>query len=177
MEVLGEPLVSGDAAAIPVRYTSDQAGMGQVEGFIVIAGRREASGLVVAGSASLFAQSGATTDQAVAVGLLEEFTASWNADDAGGVLATMTEDVAVWFNMAYADSIGSAADLEMALPAAFSLSMEATGPPLLTGPFIAAPLLGTDAGTGEAMGAIAILWVDEGKIALLAFAMGESSGG
>ena len=67
MEILGEPLVAGDAAAIPVRYTVP----GQTQpatGFLVIVGGQVAGGLLVAGGASFFAEGGPTADPAVAQG-------------------------------------------------------------------------------------------------------------
>jgi hypothetical protein len=172
MEILGEPLVAGDAAAIPVRYTVP----GQTQpatGFLVIVGGQVAGGLLVAGGASFFAEGGPTADPAVAQALVVAQVAAWNADDVDGVLATMTDDVAFWGTVVYPDTMDSGPALRDLLVGAFSLAFEVTGPPVVSGPFAVVPMRFADEMSGEAIDLLGALWLRDGKIALQAIAMGE----
>lgn len=175
MEILGEPLVAGDAAAIPVRYTVP----GQTQpatGFIVIVAHRAEEGLLVAGSASLFAVGAVDADPAVAQALVAAQAAAWNADDVDGVLATMADDVAFWGTVVYPDTMDSGPALRDLLVGAFSLAFEVIGPPVVSGPFAVVPLRFADEMSGEAFDGLGVLWVRDGRIALQAIAMGQPSG-
>ncbi|MBN2114863.1 MAG: nucleoside hydrolase [Acidimicrobiia bacterium] len=175
MEVLGEPLVSGDAAAIPVRFADPRVGAGQVEGFLVIVGARATDGVLVAGSASFFAEDGTATDPATVRDLMEAQATAWNADDVDGVLATMTEYVVVWGSPFYSETMHSGSVLRDLLTGVLSMTVEAIGPPVVSGPFAVVPLRLTDEASGEGMDLLGILWVRDSMIALQAFAVGEVS--
>jgi pyrimidine-specific ribonucleoside hydrolase len=176
MEILGDPLVSGDAAAVPVRFNASRVGAGPVEGFLVIVGGRAAEGMLVAGSASFFAEVGAASDPAMVRDLMGAQATAWNADDVDGVLATMTDDAAFWGTVIYPDTVDSGPALRDLLVGAFSLAVEVTGPPVVSGPFAVVPLRFADEISEEAFDGLGILWVRDGEIALQAIAMGERSG-
>jgi hypothetical protein len=176
MEVLGEPLVVGDAGAIAVRYSPEGEPTGQVEGFIVIVGDRAADGLLVAGSASFFGLDAPPADAGVAHDLMEAQVAAWNADDVDGVLATMSGDVVVWGDVVYPDTMDFGPALRELLAGAFTLREQISGPSVTSGPFVAVPLRFTAENSEGSLGVIAIIWIRDGRIALMAMAHGELQG-
>ena len=89
IEVLGEPLVSGDVVAVPVRYTYPAEALGVVTGFDVLVVKHVEGGVLVSGAATFLAAAGADAEAAVVQPLLEAEAAAWNADDIDGVLATV----------------------------------------------------------------------------------------
>jgi hypothetical protein len=176
MEIVGERLTAGVAAAIPVRFADPRLGGGQVEGFLVFVGGRVTGGLLVAGGVSFFADGGGTADPDVVRALVAAQATAWNADDVDGVLATMADDVAFWGTVIYPDTMDSGPALRDLLVGAFSLAVEVTGPPEVSGPFAVVPLRFADEMSGEAFDGLGILWVRDEKIALQAIAMGEPPG-
>lgn len=169
MDILGEPLIAGDAAAIPVRYTLP----GQAQpatGFIVIVAHRAEVGLLVGASAGLFAVGAADADPAGVGALLEAQAAAWNAGDVDGVLATMTEDAGVWDVSSGELAVGE--DPRLLLSGALSLGLEITGEPVLSDPFAVVPHRFTDTASGEAREGLVLYWRRDGKIALQVYALG-----
>lgn len=176
LEVLGESLVVGDAAAIAVRHPPQGDTARHGEGFVVVVGDRIADGLLVAHSASFIATGDSSTDAAVARELMEAQVATWNADDLDGVLATMSDDVVLWGDVADPDAMDSGPAVREMVAGAFALREETTGPPVTSGPFAAVPLRFTDETSGARRDVIAILWIRDGRIALMAVAQGELQG-
>ncbi len=107
---------------------------------------------------------------------METYVAAWNADDVDGVLATMADDGVLWGNVLYPETMGSGPALREMLAEAFWLHLEMTGPPITSGPFAAVPLRFVDDTSGARLGVIAILWIRDGRIALMAIAEGELQG-
>ncbi len=176
IDVAGEPLVVGDAAAAGVRYSPPGEPVGDAEGFLVIVGNRAQDGVLVEGSARLFGIGEPPADAAAARGLMEAYVAAWNADDIVGVVATMADDGVLWGNVLYPEEIGSGPALREMLAEAFWLHLEMTGPPITSGPFAALPLRFVDDTSGARRDVIAILWIRDGRIALMAIAQGELQG-
>lgn len=176
MEVLGEPLVVGDAGAIAVRYSPEGEPAGHGEGFVVVVSDRSADGLLVAGSASFLGLDEPPAGAAVAQELMEAQTAAWNADDVDGVLATMSDDAVLWGDVAYPETMDSGPALREMVTGALALRAETTGPPLTSGPFAAVPLRFTNVASGARRDVIAILWIRDGRIVLMAIAQGELHG-
>jgi inosine-uridine nucleoside N-ribohydrolase len=176
MEVLGEPLAVGDAAVVAVRYSLPGESTGDAEGLLVIVGDRAEDGLLAAGSASFFGIDEPTADVVVAQRLMEAYVAAWNADDVDGVLATMSDDVVLWGNVLYPETMDSLPALREMLAGAFWLRLEMDGSPMTSGPFAAVPLRFVDDTSGESLGVIAVLWIRDEGIALMAIAEGELQG-
>jgi pyrimidine-specific ribonucleoside hydrolase len=176
MEVLGEPLVVGDSAAVAVRYPREGESTEEVEGFVVIVGDHTVDGLLVASRADFLSMDEPPADAAVARGLMEAYVAAWNADDVDGVLATMSDDAVIWGDVAYPEAVGSGPALREMLAGALWLHLAATGPPVTSGPFAAVPIRFTDEASGARRDDIAILWIRDRSIALMAIAPGEMQG-
>jgi hypothetical protein len=168
IELLGAPVVSGDAVAIPVRYTYPD---GIYTGFdLLVVAHVAPSGLLVAGGASFLGAPGFEADGAVVADLSETESTAWNADDVAGVLATMTDDALFWEDVTDADSARTGAALQEFVTGSVWFDVEITGVPVLSGPFAAVPNR-LVAGGNSAEG-ISIYWIRDGKIALQAFGQG-----
>lgn len=167
MEVLGNPVVSGNVAAIPVRYTLRLEQPRVVVGFDVVVGvPAPQGGLLIGGVASLVADPGLEVDLAVARSLVEAEGAAWNAGDVGGVLATMGEDAVLWDPTA-PDEILTGPALEGLLASLIpNLSLEVAGPPLVSGPFFVVAERITDRASGSGPYAVAVYWIRDGLTAL-----------
>ncbi len=176
LEVLGEALVVGDAAAVSVRYSLPGEPAEDVAGFVVIVGDRVTDGVLAGGAARFLATGEPTADVTVAEELMAAQVAAWNAEDVEGVLATMSDDAALWGDLADPDAIGSGAAVREAVIGAFPLRMEMTGAPVTSGPFAAVPLQFTSETVEGWRNVIAIIWVRHGRLALTAVAQGELVG-
>jgi hypothetical protein len=176
MEVIGDPFVVGDAAAIAMRYSAPGEPAGTGEGFVVFVGDRTTDGLLAAGSANFVALDEPPADEALARELIETLVAAWNADDVDGVLATMSDDVVVWGDVLYPETMDSLPALREMLVGALSLDMEMTRPAVTSGPFAAVPVRFTDATSDARRDVIATLWIRDARIAMMAIAQGELSG-
>jgi hypothetical protein len=176
MDVLGEPLVVGDTAAIAVRYSRQGESPGDAEGFVVIAGDRAADGLLVASAANFFGMGEPPANATIVQELMEALAGAWNADDVDGMLATMTDDVVIWGDLSYPDAIDSGPMLRDVLAGAFALQAQITGPPVTSGPFAAMPMRFTDETSDASRDVITVLWIRDGRIAMMALALGQLQG-
>jgi len=166
VEVLGEPIVSGNTVAVPVRY---RYSCGVATGFDVLAAERTASGgLLIARSATHYAaRPAAGVNPAVVQDLIAAQTAAWTAGDVDGVLATYGE------NAAYIEVLTGYVYTGGTLRSFFAdRSLEFTGPPVISGSFVAVPTRTTDRGTGLAEDGVSIYWIRDGKIVLHSYAQG-----
>jgi hypothetical protein len=175
IEVLGEPLVSGDVVAVPVAYTYPADVLGVLTGFDVLVVRHADGGLLVGGAATFFAddQPDSGADPAEAQALIEATGAAFNADDIEGMLAGYDADALFWEDMTDVATthVGTAAIGEFFTANHFFTS-ESTGDLVMSGRFFAVPNRNTVEATGAFFDGMMIFWIRDGKIGLQAYAQG-----
>jgi len=176
IEVLGEPVVSGDVVLIPVVYTYPEPD-GVFTGFEVLRVNRVAGGLLVGGGATFLSDNGPDeiADPAEAWALIQDAAAAANAGDVEGVLATMSGDVLLWEDVFDPDAkyAGAVAVRQVLTDLGTYFRVEFTGEPVYSGPFVALPSRHTVEASGESVEGLYIFWIRDGKIALQAYARGD----
>jgi len=173
IEVLGEPLVSGNVVVVPVRVTYPDPD-GALTGFDVMVVRHVEGGLLCGGAATFLADDrpDLVADPADAWALIEALGAAMNADDVEGALATMSGLAVFWEDMTDSETMhrGTSALREF-FTGSLMVNGELTGEPVMSGPFVAEPArLSTDAGFFS--DGVFVYWISDGKIALQAWAQG-----
>jgi hypothetical protein len=166
IEILGEPIVSGEAVAIPVRYHYAD---GNYIGYdVLIAERQTGGGMLISGGVTFLADPDLTADP-TALTVIESDVAAWNAADVAGSLATMHDDAAFWDSLDEVDptTIYEGDALRTWLTATMWFQVEITADLTTSGPFIAVPnrLVASDSSEG-----ISIYLIRDGKTALHAYA-------
>ena len=176
VEVLGEPLVSGEVVAIPVAYTYPEPD-GVYTGFEVLRVAQVEGGLLVGGAATFYSDIGpdGVADPAGARLLIQTAAAALNAGDVEGVLATMSGDVLLWEDMFDGDAkySGTEAVRRVLTDLGTYLAVEFMGEPLYSGPFVAVPSRHTVEGSGASIDGLYVFWIRDGEIALQAYARGD----
>jgi hypothetical protein len=167
IEVLGEPIVSGEAIAIPVRY--NYPAEGPYVGFdVLIAERQVGGGLLISGGVTFLADPDLTADP-TAISIIESDVVAWNAADLEGALATMADDGAFWDSLEDVDrsTLYEGEALRTWMASSLWFDVEVTADPTTSGPFIAVPnrLIASDSSEG-----ISIYLIRDGKTALHAYA-------
>jgi hypothetical protein len=164
IEVTGELVVSGDAVAIPVRYTHGN----EIDtGYDILRLERTTGGLLIVGGATLYAAPTVEMDVVTGEVVWAEHLA-WNADDSAAVLAAMDPGATLWEDVTDPDTKHSDDGLADFLSSSMWFDVEFTGDLQVSGPFAAAPTrLFTSASSSEG---ITIYLVRDGKIVLQAFA-------
>ena len=176
VEVLGEPVVSGDVVAVPVAYTFPADVAGVVTGFDLMVIRHVEGGLLVEGAATLYGDNrpDLVPDPADAWALIEASASAFNAGDVEGVLALMGENAALWEDVTDVDAIYRGTDLSEFLSAkVWGFTVGFTGEPVVSGRFLAVPSRHTNTANGVAYDGLYVFWISDGKIALQAYAQGE----
>jgi hypothetical protein len=166
IEVLGEPIVSGEAVAVPVRYNYPE---GSYVGFdVLIAERQAGGGMLIHGGVTFLADPDLTADP-TALTVIETDVAAWNAADVEGSLVTMHDDAAFWDSLGDVDTstVYEGEALRTWLTATMWFQVEITPGSTTSGPFIAVPnrLVAGDSSEG-----ISIYLIRDGKTALHAYA-------
>ena len=165
IEVLGDPIVSGNTVTVPLRYNyPDEVDTGFDVLLLEPAG---AGGLLVAGAVTIYADPAEpVADAAEVKDLAEANVAAWNADDAEGVLATYNTNAMLWDDLTTHDTYTGAA-LEQFIADNLWFDVELTGEPVISGPFAAVPnRLVTPTDTSEG---VSIFRISDGKFALHGF--------
>ena len=164
IEVLGEPLVSGEAVAIPVRYHYPE---GDYLGYdVIIAEQQTGGGVLIAGGVTFLADPDLTADP-TALSVIQADVAAHNAGDPDGVLATMNDNAAFWDNLDEADSatLYTGQALRTFVTGITWFDVEITSDPTTSGPFIAVPNHLSVGGDG-----ISIYLIRDGKTAFHGYA-------
>lgn len=167
IEILGDPIVSGEAVAIPVRYRYPE---GDYVGFdVIIAEQQTGGGVLISGGVTFLADPDLAADP-TAIPVIETEVAAWNAGGAAGVLATMHDDAAFWDDLDGVDptTLYTGSALENFISTSLWFNVEITAEPTTSGPFIAVPNRLT--ASGDSSEGISIFLIRDGKIALHAYA-------
>lgn len=165
IELLGEPIVSGNTITIPVRYF--YVAEGPYLGFDVLVTEAVDGGLLISGGATLFADENLAVDPA-GVTVIEAEHAAWNANDADGVVANFATNGTFWETMPDPEATHTGDDLRSFVTDSLWFEVEITADPTTSGPFIAVPNR-LVAATDESEG-ISIYLIRDGKITLHSFA-------
>lgn len=164
-EVLGEFTTFGAASAIPMRVEYPSEGI-TVTGFDVWVLERFEGGLLCAGGVAFGASEPVVAASPAAVAdLLHRQAAAWESGDVGAVMADYAADV--W----YLDGFTSHT-YPWASEFFSGITLEYTGEPATSGPFVAVPTRITDRETGEVTDGVSVYWIRDGQIALHAFSPG-----
>jgi hypothetical protein len=164
IEVLGEPIVSGNALAVPVAYDYPE---GLLTGFDLLVLAPTGDGWLVAGGATFIAVRGLEADQAALPAINEADVAAWNEGDAAGVLALYRADAMFWEQVTDVATAYTGTALEEWVAGNLYFDVEITGDPVYSGPFAVVPnrlVLGAESSEG-----ISLYWIQDGLIALHAF--------
>ncbi|MBI5157162.1 MAG: hypothetical protein HZA58_04020 [Acidimicrobiia bacterium] len=165
IEILGDPIVSGQTVTVPVRY--HYAGEGPYIGFDVLVTGAAAGGLLLAGGTTLFADESLTLDPTALV-VVEAERIAWNDGDADAVLDTIAENGLFWDDLTNVEATYQGDELRGFVMSSLWFEVETTGEPTPSGPFLAVPNR-LVAATDESEG-ISIYLIRDGKITLHSFA-------
>lgn len=169
VDVVGEPLVSGDVMAVPVRYTYAD---GPLVGFDLLV--LDSSMNVLQGT-TLLAEPEVTVDPETAQHLRDARLEAWNGQDLDGVLAMLTDDVEIWdLSGTAASRYTTRAEASDFIAGSLWITVEATGDGLVSGPFTATPTrVASRANIIDTSQGITIDEIREGRSALFLFAQGS----
>jgi hypothetical protein len=163
--VLGEFTTAGEVVAVPMRVEYPSEGEA-VTGFDVWMVERYEGGLLCVGGTTFMAlEPFVALDPAEVEDILAAQSAAWEAGDVDGVLvgyaptATYLDGLEVHTNDWLRDYFGG-------------VSLEYTGEPAFSGPFVAVPTRVTEQQTGTSTDGISVYWIRAGKIAHHAFSPG-----
>jgi hypothetical protein len=166
IEVLGDPLVSGEAVAIPTRYThTDEVDVG----FDLLVLKNTPDGYLIAGGATFYAKEGVDLDIDSGVTIWEEHL-RWNDGDTEGVLDFFADGATMWDQVTDPTARVTGDELAGFVAASLWFDIELPGDPMFTtsGPFAVVPtrlVATTDTSDG-----ITLYLIRDGKVVLQAFA-------
>jgi len=166
IEVLGEPIVSGNAVAVPVAYDYPE---GVLTGFDLMVLVPTGHGWLLGGAATFVAIGNSQADAAQVQTLTEAESATWNGGDAEAVLALYGTDAMFWSDVTSPDSAYTGDALAHFVGGTvYDFDVEGTGEPVVSGPFAVVPNhLVT--GVSDTSDGISLYWIQDGLIALHAF--------
>ena len=166
IEVLGEPIVSGNAVAVPVAYTYPEPA-GVLTGFDLLVLVPTGHGWLVGGAATFVAAAGLEADQAAFRAIIEADVSAFNDGDVEGDLALFSADAVMWDDVTSSDATYTGDALAEFIAESVYFDVEITGELVFSGPFAIVPnrlVAATDSSEG-----ISLYWIRDGLIALHAF--------
>jgi len=166
IDVLGEPIKSGYAVAIPVTYTYPEPD-GVLTGFDLVVLVPTGHGWLLSGGATFLAAPGLEPDQAATRATIEADFAAFSAGDVEGDLALFGADAMVWDDVTSPDATYRGDALAEFIAESTWFDAEITGELVFSGPFAVVPTrLVASADSSEG---ISLYWIQNGLIALHAF--------